>query len=106
MLWPRATRRSSAYKIGLYVRLGERFKYMTDNPIDTAEHEACTRLDELTTLFGTAEQAVAQSVRRPSPMLPHQVAQLEDILGQMRRQAQRLRACRLGLRLVQGGLAR
>lgn len=78
---------------------------MDENPIDTVEHDACQRLGELSALFGTAEQVTAQAVRRQPAMLPHQVAQLEDILKQMRRQAQRLRACRLGLRLVQGGRA-
>jgi hypothetical protein len=76
---------------------------MSEQPIDIIEQDACKRLGQLCTSFDAAEKSTAQAVCRTPAMLPHQIAQLEDILEQMRRQAQRLRACRLGLRLLQGG---
>lgn len=82
----------------------KRFATVThDDTTPAHEEDACTRLGQLSLLFGKTEQAAAQSVCRAPQMLPHQMAQLEDILKQMRRQAQRLKASRLGLRLVQGG---
>lgn len=76
-----------------------------DKPDSTenSELDACVRLGELSTLFGAVEDVVAQAVCRAPAILPDQLRRLDDILAQMRSQAQRMRASQLGLRLIQGG---